>query len=432
MMIKEKAVIDNKEDLFVTMRSQIDSIAGTPEEVSKIEDMLRVAEEQSRNKVIKITREPDPTKKFLTLWRNRFHYGIHWKKPLYPFRLARNVIKGKIYNLLGKKKFVLRGISFNGTYKCNFNCNHCLCAQLEESDNRKEMEPKDYKRIVKEAMKLGALGYDIAGGEPFVSPIWEDIVKACRAKYNYVFISTNGFMFNEKRAKRCAELGVTTIYFSLDSGYPELHDLFRRKKGSFEKVMNGIKLCRKYGLKVILTVVVHKDNLYTDHFRGVLEIGEREKILINTKFAKVVGNFKDKNVMLDQDDIKAFEKIVEPYNFVQRHLYNNYGKQCGCPGTKENLIITPYGDILNCAEMHVYLGNVMEEPLKDVRERALKETPFGCYHSCFLTEDPAFMNVYYNKMRNASHMTTKELKDGIRDYEEKHNTVVYPDFCTKE
>ncbi len=139
------------------MRDQINEIARTPEEVSKIEYMLKVAEEQSRKKVIKITRKPDPTKKFITLWRNRFHYGIHWRKPLYPFRLVRNVIKGKIYN---------------------------------------------------------------------------------------IFISTNGYMFNDKRAKRCAELGVSTIYFCLDSGYPELHDLFRRKIGSFEKVMNGIKLCR--------------------------------------------------------------------------------------------------------------------------------------------------------------------------------------------
>ena len=417
---------NSSDKLFATMRAQVEEISRSAAETAKILALLQEAEEQSQRKEIKVTRKSQPLKKFMATWRNRFHYGVHWSKPLYPLRLARNILLGKTYRLFGLHKFVLRGVSFNATYKCNFRCNHCLCSQLEQSDSRPEMTPSDYQRVVKEAMDLGAMCFDNAGGEPFVSPIWQELIKACRAKYNYVFVSTNGFLFNEERAKRCKELGVSTIYFSLDSGYPELHDLFRRQRGSFERVMAGIELCKKYGLKTIINVVVHKGNLYTDHFREVLELGERKKILINTKFAKSVGNFKDKDSMLDEQDIEAFNQLMVPYNYAQRHLANNYGKQWGCPGTKENVIITPYGDVLNCAEMHVYLGNVLEEPLKDIRDRALKETPFGHYNACFLTEDKAFMSVYYKKMENAKQISIQELKEGLKQYQEQHKSSYTP------
>ena len=418
----------DKSSVISTMREQIGEIAKTSEEIAKIEQMLRTAEEQSRLKEIKTNREPNPLKRFLTLWKMRFKYGIHWKKPLYPFRLARNVILGKIYNLFDMKKHVLRGIEFAGTYRCNFKCNHCLCARIEESATRREMEPHDYARIVREAMKLGCITFGLEGGEPFVSPIWEETIKACKPKYNHIIISTNGFLLNEKTAKRCAELGVDTINFSLDSGYPELHDLFRRRRGSFNKVMEGIKFCKKYGIKVIINTVVFKGNLYTDHFRELIDFCERERLMVNTLFAKGVGNFKDKEVMLNDEDIKAYERLVEPYNYVQRHLNHNYGKQFGCPGTKEMINMTPYGDVLNCANMHIYLGNVMEEPLKAIRDRAFKETPFGRYHSCFLADDRDFMSIYYSMLQKKSYISIEEFRTALREYEQKHNKAIYPEL----
>ncbi len=420
--------MENKRSSIIeTMRQQISEVAKSPKEVARIETMLTKADEQSSKKELNIIRKAASFKRFFTLWRMRLHYGIHWRKPFYPFRLARNMFLGKIYNTFGIKKYVLRGIEFAGTYKCNFKCNHCLCARIEDSDTRREMEPQDYARIVKEAMKLGCITFGLEGGEPLVSP-WEEIISACQPHYNHIIISTNGFLFNEDTAGKCAKLGVDTINFSLDSGYPELHDLFRRRRGSFDKVMEGIKLCRKYGIKVIINTVVHKSNLYTDHFRELLEFCERERLMVNTMFAKGVGNFKDKDVMLDKDDIKAYEKIVEPYNYVQRHLAHNYGKGFGCPGTKEMINMTPYGDVLNCANMHIYLGNVMEEPLKVIRERAVSETPFGRYHACFLADDPDFMEIYYGLLKKQSHISIQQFREALRQHEKKYNKKVYAEL----
>ena len=422
--------MEQKKSIIETMRKQVHEVARTPDEAARMEELLREADEQSRKKEIRRVREPDKLQRFLTVWRIRFHYGIHWSKPFYPLRLARNMLLGKSYHTFGIKKFVLRGIEFAGTYKCNFRCNHCLCARLEESDTRREMTPPDYARIVKEAMQLGCTTFGLEGGEPFVTPDWDKIIEACRPHYNHIIISTNGFLFDEAKAKRCAELGVDTINFSLDSGYELLHDLFRRRRGSFRKVMEGVKLCRKFGIKVIINTVVHKGNIYTDHFRELLELGEREKIMVNTLLAKGVGNFKDKDVMLDEEDMRAYQKIVEPYNYVLRHLAHNYGRGFGCPGTKEMINMTPYGDVLNCANMHIYFGNVMEEQLKTIRERALKKTPFGLYNPCFLADDRDFMEVYYGLLEKQGHMTIAEFRAALADYEKKKGKAVYPGLAS--
>ncbi len=420
--------LEEKVSVFSTKEDDIKSVCKTPEERARLSKLLDEAEEQSKRKEIFRTKRPRNFLKYLILWKIRFHYGIHWNKPLYPFRLLRNVLLGKFYNMFGIKKHVLRGLEFAGTYKCNFTCNHCLCSRIDETSTRREMSPEDYRRVTKEAMELGATTFGLEGGEPFVTKEWDKIIEACQPKYNHVIISTNGYLFDEKKAKRCAELGVDTINFSLDSGIPELHDAFRRKRGSFDLVVKGIKLCKKYKIKVIINTVVHKGNIYTDGFRKLLEFADKEKVLVNTLLAKGVGSFKDKDVMLSKEDLQAYEKIIEPYFYVQRHLNYNYGKQFGCPGTKEMINFTPYGDVMNCANMHVYFGNVCEEPLGVIRDRALKETPFGRYHSCFLADDPDFMEIYYNKLNKKGYLSIAELNTAIKEYEDTNDKIVYPEL----
>ncbi|MBF0358317.1 MAG: radical SAM protein [Magnetococcales bacterium] len=415
------------------MQGDVERVFKDPEQQKKVFQMLVEADEQTKARKVVNTKTEEPFKKFLTLWKIRFKYGIHWKKPLYPFRLIRNIALGKFYNFFKIKKFVLRGIEFSGTYRCNFRCHHCLCIRLDQSDVRREMEPDDYKRVVKEAMALGATTFGIEGGEPFVHQQWAEILEACQGNYNHLIISTNGWLFDEEKAKKAAEIGVDTINFSLDSGISEMHDLFRLRFGSFDRVLNGIKLCKKYGIKVIINTVVHRENIYTDHFRSLLDFCEKEKLLLNTLFAKGVGNFKGRDVLLDEQAIQDYEEVIRPYNYVQRHLNYNYGKQFGCPGTKEMINMTPYGDVLNCANMHIYLGNVMDEPLDKVRDNALKKTPFGAYHSCFLADDPDFMNVYYPLLEKKPHFSIEEFNEDLDEYEEKNNKVVYPELkATKD
>ena len=412
----------------------INKIYGNIHEAERVKRLLRKAEEESSQKKIRPLRKVRPLYNKWVFFKIMYRYGIHWSKPIYPFRLLRNILLSKAYALLKIDKHVLRGCEFALTFKCNFHCSHCLCARIDESGERRELVPDDYRQIVAQAMKLGATTFGMEGGEPFVRKEWVEIIEACRPKYNHIIITTNGYLFNELIAKKCSELGVDTVNVSLDSGIPELHDLFRRKPGSHKRVMNVIRLCKKYEIKVVINTVLHKKNLYTEGFLKILELSEKEKVLVHVLFAKAIGSFKDNDSMLDEEDFKAYERLSEhyPYAYVHHEIkrsrtISNYG-HAGCHGTKEMLNFTPYGDVMNCANMHIYFGNVQDESLAEIRKRALKTTPFNKYRPCYLTMDNDFMNVYYDLVDKKPHVDMDEFNNALKDYENKHNRRVYPDF----
>lgn len=417
---------------FDMARHDIKRLYKTPEEIDRVTGIFDAAYEQSRKKEIKIIRKPNRIKNFLVRWKIRFKYGIHWSKPFYPFRLIRNYSLSYYYKLLGKEKYVFRGIEFALTFRCNFTCHHCLCANIDESDTKRELGPDEYRKIVKDAMKLGATTFGMEGGEPFMKKNWVEIVESWQPHYNHIQASSNGYLFDEKVAKKCAELGVDTINFSLDSGIPELHDIFRQKRGSYDRVMRAIDLCDKYKIKVILNTVVSKANLYTDGLIKLFEFAEKKKLFVNILFAKDVGEFKDKDGTLTKEDFEAFYELAEPYNYWHVHhegkLKSNNGGT-GCPGVKEMVNMTPYGDVINCANNHVYLGNVREESLKSIRERSLTESPFGKYRPCFLTKDEDFMNIYYPLLKERGNMTLDEFRTALREYEKTNDKEVYQELC---
>jgi len=320
----------DKQSLFKAFEADIIKMYKTPDEIERVKRIFESAELQTnRKETLNTAGKPNRLKKFIIHWKIRFKYGIHWRKKFFLFRVIRNYGLSFLYRFFFKNKHVFRGIEFDLTFKCNMKCHHCLCAELDESHNKKELEPDEYERVVKEAMKLGAHTFGLEGGEPFMAKNWEEILQRMKPFTNHIIISSNGLMLDEKLVIKCAESGVDTINLSLDSGIPELHDVFRRKKGSFEKVIKAIELCKKYKIKVMLNTCLHKGNIYTEGLLKLLELAEREKLLVNILFAKGVGAFREKDSMLSDEDIQSFLRIAEPYNYWHIHhmgkLKSNHG-----------------------------------------------------------------------------------------------------------
>lgn len=399
------------------MQDTIRSVFKDSETCSRVEELLSRAQAESERKVIVTPARPGMARRLFIRSSIILRYGVHWPKLLYIVKMIRNLLLGRLYRLTGSNRHILRGCEFDITFKCNFNCMHCTVARLSDDMHGQELSVDEYRKLVKEAMKLGAVSFGLEGGEPFMRKDWDKIIEACLPRLNHIIITTNGYLFDEKTARRCSDLGVDTINISIDSGIPELHDLFRRKKGSFEYAMNTIRLCRKHGLKVIINTVVHKQNLYTEGFRKILELGEREKILVHLLFAKGSGNFKDSEFLLDEADIETIDEIIKvhyPHAFIH-HDTNLNCTRSGCNGTKEMLQFTPYGDAMHCAHMHVLLGNIRNQSLRDIRERALRNTPFNRYQPCFLSMDREFMSFYYNLLQDRACITINEFEKAYRD-----------------
>jgi len=91
------------------------------------------------------------------------------------------------------------------------------------------------------------------------------------------------------------------------------------------------------------------------------------------------------------------EELEKKYN-VFTHLTPAYGLNMGCIAVKGMFSVTQYGDVLPCPYIHVSIGNVFKEPLKDIIQRGLDIKYFGEHvDTCTIAEDRNFINNYVVK-----------------------------------
>ena len=322
-------------------------------------------------------------------------YGFHFKHPLYPLRVVRNIIKAKWCYMPKNKKSGIRGIDFAVTYTCNFDCEHCYAKKLIDN-TRQQMTIDDYRRVCDEAMRMGCICFSLQGGEVFTRKDWQEVVRAFRPRYNHILLTTNGSMMTEDKVKRLKKLGLDTLYFSVDSGIADEHDRFRRHKGSFEKIMRAVSYCKRYKIKVVFNTCVTKQNLYSEGLKRLLDYSYKNRILIETIFARCLGNYDGREyIMLDEKDIRYYYNLRKGYPFVVRDLDNNYAKW-GCPAAKEVLYITAYGDVCPCPYSHISFGNIKTEPLAVIRRKALGLDWYSRFgQECLTARNQEFMSIYY-------------------------------------
>lgn len=315
----------------------------------------------------------------------KIRYGSNFNKPLYMLKLAGNVLRSKY---LGQTP--LRGVDFAVNYSCNLECKHCFNDTLLKGE--KKMELNDYARVIKESIKLGAISFAFQGGEILLLKGFEDILRLVDSKKYSLSITTNGLLLSKDMVKKLKYVGVNTVTISLDSGLAEEHDRFRGKNGSFACATQGIDRLLKNGIKVVINSTITPDFLRSEGFHKLLEFSKSKKLLINTIFAAPSGRWSNNDkIILKEEDIKLYDRIVGNNPYVVRDLDSGYSKR-GCQGGTESIYITPYGDVLPCPYIHIRAGNIFNESLKTIRDRAMSY--FSYQVKCMIAENSSFIDQY--------------------------------------
>ena len=135
------------------------------------------------------------------------------------------------------------------TQQCNFSCKHCYSnAQKIVKD---ELSTAEVFGII-EQLKEAQVGFVyILGGEPLIRPDFPLVLERFRECGIPLMLNTNGWFMNEDWGRRIANSSVKHLRFSLDGSTASTHDDLRGVKGSFDRVISGIKICRSLNIPKI-------------------------------------------------------------------------------------------------------------------------------------------------------------------------------------
>ncbi|MFO7738550.1 MAG: 12,18-didecarboxysiroheme deacetylase [Desulfatiglandaceae bacterium] len=165
-------------------------------------------------------------------------------------------------------------VVWNVTQACNLRCIHCYARAVTHRRER-EISHDQGLALIDDLASFGVPVILFSGGEPLMRP---DLVQlagyAVRCGMRAV-ISTNGTLISEDKARELRDIGLSYVGVSLD-GMEAVNDRFRGKKGAFRDALEGIRNCRKAGIKVGLRFTINRMN--AAEIPAIFELLEREAI----------------------------------------------------------------------------------------------------------------------------------------------------------
>ena len=207
---------------------------------------------------------------------------------------------------------------------CNLKCKHCFLSVKQEIKKKNFLDVKEINEVLKKIDKSNLKTIYLTGGEPFLHPKFNDILRDS-LKYANVIIYTNGTFFNEKRIKNIEKIVSETehtvsFFVSLDNFMQGRHDEYRGAN-IFKKVLNGLSYLEKYNfnIRIMCTNIKNEDEEYLKN--GFDELFKQKGLKLNKEDVTIIPllkigeyakhyDFEAKEVCIDINKIKNFDENI--------------------------------------------------------------------------------------------------------------------------
>ena len=203
-------------------------------------------------------------------------------------------------------------------------------------------------------------------------------------------------------AKRLAEANVSRVSVSIDSMDEKIHDEIRGRKDSWRRAIEALKHVKDAGMDPYLNITVGHYNANTDHFKQLLDYSKQQKYKTLLNVAVPAGMWQKMNeIICDDKDREYLRKIRKEYKNLVRNIWNPFDKSnegiLGCT-TVNRLYITPIGDVLVCPYVHIKIGNIFKQSLKEIVDFGFRIKHFRNHSDlCLAGEDKSFINKFMTK-----------------------------------
>jgi MoaA/NifB/PqqE/SkfB family radical SAM enzyme len=138
-----------------------------------------------------------------------------------------------------------RQIQVETTNICNHRCEFCAYTVMQRP--KKHIKPELFYRIVEECYDLGAREIGLfAGAEPLTCKVLDQYIMHCKKiGYEYIYISTNGALGDERKFEKIIEAGLSSIKFSINGGDRETYKSVHGRD-DFDRVIANVRFVNSY------------------------------------------------------------------------------------------------------------------------------------------------------------------------------------------
>ncbi len=196
------------------------------------------------------------------------------------------------------------------TQACDLACVHCrACAQPLR--NSLELNTAEAKRLIDEIAEMQVPVFVLTGGDPLKRPdIFELVRYATDHKVRISLTPSATPLLTRETIVRLQQCGLARLAVSLDGPTAEVHDAFRRVRGSYEWTINAVRWAREIGLPVQINTTITRHNLsMLDDTIALLE--KLDIALWSVFFLVPTGRGQDIDLISAEEFEQAFEKLYE-------------------------------------------------------------------------------------------------------------------------
>ena len=290
-----------------------------------------------------------------------------------------------------------RGIDLNFNNACNLRCKYCFTNSPKGDHAKDYLDYDAIRNLADQADELGYFEFDLQGGELLLQPdkLFK-VLEAIKPERFYLYLTTNGYYLDKKMAKKLAEYKVSRVSVSIDSMDEKIHDEIRGRKDSWRRAMEGLKHVQENGMDPYLNITVGHYNIKSDHLKKLLDYSKDQKYKTLINVAVPAGMWqKMEEIICNDEDREYLKQLRKEYKNLVRNIWNpfdrNNEKILGCT-TVNRLYITPLGDVLVCPYVHIKIGNIFKEKLKDIVNHGFSIKYFNNHSDlCLAGEDKNFI-----------------------------------------
>ncbi len=262
----------------------------------------------------------------------------------------------------------------NVTGVCNLKCEYCFF----QPRKYEHMSISNYKKVVKILKEQELFFLTISGGEPFLHPQINEILKHAHDEFEYATVLSNGTTITKDNIACMKQIitqkGYFPIQVSLDAIDPDVND---KTRGMADKVQKNLELLRDTGVSLTIAIVVSSQNIeqvvdtiinskhLTKHFhlmpfKAVPYLKHGDKYLHSEisdmkKVWETLENIRDKHnlqIRLPSDECKSDK-------------YSATGAPCVAGFTQ--IVIDPNLDVRACSRCtHAIVGNLQKESMENI------------------------------------------------------------------